>query len=244
MLVMTFDTAARTHAGRRRRLNEDALLAAPDQRLWVVADGMGGHDAGDVASAMIVEALSVCGVPAREGAVLEALQQVNAALIALARAAGPQRMIGSTVAGLVADGSHYLCFWAGDSRVYLLRDGALTRLTRDHSLVQELVDAGMLDARDAETHPNANVITRAVGTTDALVVDTVGGMFQPGDLFLIASDGLTRLVGDDELRNELQAPDLAFTADELVNLVLLRGAPDNVSLILVRVQPQAAPFRD
>ncbi len=149
MLVMSFDSAVRTHAGPRRRLNEDAVLAATDQRLWVVADGMGGHDAGEVASAMIVEALSACGAPARAAAALEALQEVNRALIALARAAGPQRLIGSTVAGLVADGGRYVCFWAGDSRVYRLRDGVLTRLTRDHSLVQELVDRGMLDRRDA-----------------------------------------------------------------------------------------------
>ena len=227
-----FDQVARTHVGCRRRLNEDAVLAGPDRRLWAVADGMGGHDAGEVASAMVIEALSRSGDDMR-GA-MAALDEVNARLIELGRLGPETRTIGSTVVGLVANGDAFTCFWAGDSRAYRVRDGKLVRLTRDHSLVQDLVDSGMIDENQAETHPNANVITRAVGVADRLQVDTVRGDVRPGDLFLLASDGLTRLVTDRELGTELGDGDLERSADRLLQLTLDRDAPDNVSLILVR----------
>jgi len=115
-----------------------------------------------------------------------------------------------------------------------LRDGTLTRLTRDHSLVQELVDGGMISEGEAESHPNANIITRAVGVSEELQVDTVSGDVSIGDLFLLASDGLTRLVSDDELSAELRNGDIESMADSLLRLVLDREAPDNVSLILLR----------
>ena len=139
------------------------------------------------------------------------------------------------VVGLVADGNRFACFWAGDSRAYRVRDGAIDRLTRDHSLVQELVDAGMLAESEAETHPNANIITRAVGVSDMLDVETVDGEIRPGDVFLLASDGLTRLLGDDELLGELQAG-VDAAADRLLAKSLERDAPDNVSLIIVHAR--------
>jgi serine/threonine-protein phosphatase Stp1 len=227
-----FEQAARTHVGCRRKLNEDALLASAERGLWAVADGMGGHEAGEVASAMVIEALSRCTADAR-GA-MDALDDVNARLIELGRSGAEIRTIGSTVVGLVATGARFVCFWAGDSRAYRLRDGRLVRLTRDHSLVQDLIDAGMIGEREAETHPNANVITRAVGVADRLEVDTVAGEVRPGDTFLLASDGLTRLLNDDELGAELAGADLEAIADRLLQLTLDRDAPDNVSLILIR----------
>jgi serine/threonine-protein phosphatase Stp1 len=232
MMADGFDQVVRTHVGCRRRLNEDAVLASPERRLWAVADGMGGHEAGEVASAMVVEALATC--PEGVEAVIGALTEVNARLIEMGRTGGDKRTIGSTVVGLTANSSRFTCFWAGDSRAYRLRDGALTRLTRDHSLVQELVDGGMMGEDDAETHPNSNIITRAVGVSEDLQVDTVGGDISIGDLFLLASDGLTRLVSDDELSSELRNGDIESMADSLLRLVLDREAPDNVSLILLR----------
>jgi len=226
-----FDQVVRTHVGCRRKLNEDAVLARPDRGLWAVADGMGGHDAGEVASAMVVEALARCSAADE---VLASLGDVNAHLVEMARTAFDSRTIGSTVVGLVADGDQFTCFWAGDSRAYRIRDGAITRLTRDHSLVQDLIDAGMIDEAAADAHPNANVITRAVGASDHLHVETIVVDVRSGDLFLLASDGLTRLVSDDELLAGLQSDDLEADAERLLQLSLEREAPDNVSMILVR----------
>jgi serine/threonine protein phosphatase PrpC len=231
MSTSGFDQVVKTHVGCRRKLNEDAVVACPDHRIWAVADGMGGHDAGEVASASVVEALSKCST---KDEVLNALRDVNAHLVEMARTGFDSRTIGSTVVGLIADDHGFTCFWAGDSRAYQLRDGTITRLTRDHSLVQDLVDAGMIDEAAAEVHPNANVITRAVGASDHLHVETVTGDTRSGDLFLLASDGLTRLVTDDELLAGLQGDDLEAVAERLLRMTLDRGAPDNVSLILVR----------
>ena len=226
-----FDQVVKTHVGCRRKLNEDALLANPGLHLWAVADGMGGHDAGEVASATVVEALAKCS-SAEEA--LTALCDVNARLVEMAKASFDSRTVGSTVVGLVADDRAFTCFWAGDSRAYRVRDAAITRLTRDHSLVQDLIDAGMIDEVAAEGHPNANVITRAVGASDHLHVETVTGDVRPNDLFLLASDGLTRLITDDELLVGLSGHDLEDEAEQLLHTTLDRGAPDNVSLILIR----------
>jgi len=237
---MRFECASRTHVGLKRKINEDSLLAENDRGLWVVADGMGGHEAGEVASAAVVEALR--RLPDFEDldkltrAAVEALCQVNDELIRLARSNGSDRTIGTTVVGLVILGERFRCFWAGDSRAYWIRGGEIMRLSRDHSLVQELVDAGMLQPDEAEHHENANVITRAVGVRERLEVDTVSGDAQPGDLFLLASDGLTRLVSDDEMAAEIARGSLEETADRLIDMVLARGAPDNVSLVITRVR--------
>lgn len=235
---MGFDSISRTHVGHRRKLNEDAVLDCGSRRIWAVADGMGGHHAGEVASAMIVEALAGIA-PAGSfdtlvGEALGALLDVNRALIELAQSEEDGRTMGSTVVGLVMSDVQFMCFWAGDSRAFRVRDGAITQLSRDHSLVQELVDAGMLEAADAEGHPNANVVTRAVGAAEELIVDTIGGTHQINDLFLLASDGLTRLLGEQELLAVLSANSLEVAADRLLELALERGAPDNVSFVIVR----------
>jgi len=235
---MGFDCAARSHVGLKRKLNEDSLLECGGRRLWAVADGMGGHQAGEVASAMVCSALSK--MPDAESAeasvrhVFSVLQDVNRELIELAGRSYQDRTIGTTVVGLVADQTSYKCFWVGDSRAYRLRSGVVEQLTRDHSLVQDLVDAGMLQPEEAEGHPNANVVTRAVGAMDVLRVDMVGGDLQSGDTFLLASDGLTRLVNKADLEVVLAEPDLSAAGDRLIEISLERGAPDNVTLVLVR----------
>ena len=235
---MGFNSISRTHVGLRRKLNEDAVLESGSRLIWAVADGMGGHHAGEVASAMIIEGLAQ--IPEASnfdnlvGKVLGALEDVNRALIALAQADHLERTMGSTVVGLVLGDGQYKCFWVGDSRGYRVRAGNIIQLTRDHSLVQDLVDAGMIEASEAETHPNANVVTRAVGASANLKTDTVGGGLEPGDIFLLASDGLTRLVGAPELLAELSTNSLEVAADRFIELALERGAPDNVSLVIVR----------
>lgn len=236
---MRFECASRTDVGLKRKINEDSILAATERGLWVVADGMGGHDAGEVASAMVTDALrclpSSTNVDALADDAVQAIRGVNGELIALARSSARKQTIGTTVVGLaIADGT-FRCFWMGDSRAYLLRDGEISRLSHDHSLVQNLVDAGMIKPEEAETHENANLITRAVGVADTAEVDVVSGDARPGDLFLLASDGLTRVVPDEEIAAELRRSPLAEAADNLIETVLARGAPDNVSLIAVKV---------
>ncbi|HET9812769.1 MAG TPA: protein phosphatase 2C domain-containing protein [Sphingomicrobium sp.] len=236
---MRFECVSRTHVGLRRKINEDSLLADPERGLWAVADGMGGHEAGEIASNMVTDALrclpEASGIDDLVARAVDALHEVNRELVALARAGGHKATIGTTVVGLaMADGA-FRCFWAGDSRAYRLRDGAITRLSRDHSLVQNLIDAGMLAPEDAETHENANLITRAVGAAEKVEVDVASGDARPGDQFLLASDGLTRVMRDDELAAELERGPLDQVADTLIETVLARGAPDNVSLVLAKV---------
>jgi len=243
-----FECVVRTHVGCKRKVNEDALLARPDLLLWAVADGMGGHDAGAVASALLVEALgssvptssaTTSGIKtpalaARIEAAAAALQGANRKLVAMAAAAGPSRTIGSTIVLLAADQNAYACLWAGDSRAYLARGGALKQLTHDHSLVQQLVDAGDLTPEAAAQHPNANIITRAVGAGPELILDRGDGKIAAGDVFLLASDGLTRLVDDGELLAALEEADLEWAADQLIETCLARKAPDNVTFVILK----------
>ena len=236
---MGFECVSRTHVGLRRKVNEDSVLARTDIALWAVADGMGGHEAGEVASAMVVEALGQLApggtLDEFVGRAVDALIGVNHALIALAHKGPGPRVIGSTIVGVAVVEDKFRCFWAGDSRAYRVRGERIVQLSRDHSLVEELMAAGMLSPAEAIGHPNANVITRAVGVVETLAVETSDGEARVGDLFLIASDGLTRLVDDDELLDELVSRPLGEVADRLIDTVLARGAPDNVSLVIVRV---------
>ena len=236
---MHLECVSRTHVGLRRKVNEDSMMVRTDRGLWAVADGMGGHDAGDVASAMVTDALLrlpiVYGLDQLVESAIGALKKVNHELIALAASDDVQRTIGSTVVGLAIADGQYRCFWAGDSRAYRIRDEQIAQLTRDHSLVQDLVDAGMLSAQEAENHPNSSVITRAVGVVEELRVDTATGDVRSGDQFLLASDGLTRLVEDHELVAVLSSRRAAEAAETLIETVLARGAPDNVSIIITKL---------
>ena len=236
---MAFECISRTDVGLRRKVNEDSMLVRTDRGLWAVADGMGGHEKGDVASGMVTQAL--LGLPIVYGldnlveAAIAAIVGVNEELIALASSGASSGTIGSTVVGLAISGQQFRCFWAGDSRAYRVRDQQIVQLSRDHSLVQDLVDAGMLTPQEADSHPNANIITRAVGVGEDLKIEKVSGDALPGDLFLLASDGLTRLVNDAELATELASRSPADAAESLVAAALSRGAPDNVTLIIIKV---------
>ena len=227
-------SSAATHPGAVRLRNEDNLVERPDLGLWAVADGAGGHGAGDVASACIAEVLATIppGLTAAEvlAQVRLRLDAVHVDLRGRAEAHGRGGIIASTIVVLLVRGSHYAALWAGDSRIYLLREGALHRLTHDHSLVQELVDAGQIDAAAAEAHPHANVITRAVGAGDALQLDKVTGRVAPGDRFLLCSDGIFKELPEAEL-----ALGLARGADAagLVRHAIEAGGRDNVTAVIV-----------
>ena len=236
---MTFECVSRTDVGLRRKVNEDSILVRTERGLWAVADGMGGHEAGDVASAMVTEALHLLPIvyglePLVEAAIVE-LRRINSQLIELGRSDGHGRTIGTTVVALAIADGHFHCFWAGDSRAYRVRDGQIRRISRDHSMVQDLVDAGMLAADEAERHVDANIITRAVGVAEELEVDSSTGDAQAGDLFLLASDGLTRVVDDQEILAQLAVNTPTDAADVLIEMVMARGAPDNVSIVIVKV---------
>jgi serine/threonine protein phosphatase PrpC len=200
---------------------------------------MGGHDAGDVASSRVTESLlelpEVEDLDQLVESAVVALKQVNEDLIVLADAKGSEKSIGSTVVGLAIANGQFRCFWAGDSRGYRIRNRQIVQLTRDHSLVQDLVDSGMLQPDEAEDHPNSNIITRAVGVAKELRVDTVSGDVQRGDQFFLATDGVTRLISDEELAAELSSNPPQFAARKLIETVLARGAPDNASLIITKI---------
>lgn len=236
---MAFECVSRTDVGLRRKVNEDSLLVRTERGLWAVADGMGGHEAGDIASAKVTESLldlpQANDLDELVGSAVTALEQVNEELIQLAGGADGKRSIGSTVVGLAIADGQFRCFWAGDSRAYRIRDQQIVQLTRDHSLVQDLVDAGMLQPDEAESHPNSNIITRAVGVASELRIDTVSGDVRSGDRFLLATDGVTRLVSNQELAAELTTNAAPIAAKKLIDTVLARGAPDNASLIITRI---------
>lgn len=229
-------SSAATHAGAVRPRNEDNVVARPDVGLWAVADGAGGHGAGDVASGAIAAALEAIppGLTAAEmlAQVRLRLAAVHAALRVRALSRGAGGIIASTVVVMLLRGGHFAALWAGDSRLYLLRDGQMRRLTRDHSAVQEMVDAGLLDADDAEKHPQANVITRAVGQEGDVVLDKVADRLHPGDRFLLCSDGLFK-----DLTERQIAVMLANGEDAagFVAAALRAGARDNVSAIVIAV---------
>jgi serine/threonine protein phosphatase PrpC len=231
----TFTSIAVTHAGCVRRLNEDAVLDRPEAGLWAVADGMGGHAAGDIASATVIRALSTVAnfttAFSFRHSVRNALLGANADLQQRADEELLDTM-GATVVTMLVHRGHYACIWAGDSRAYLHRKGRLERITRDHSLVQELVDAGSIDARDARSHRNANIVTRAVGANPRLDLDGVYGSIEPGDRFLLCSDGLI-VLEEPEISAILGSESLSAASKQLLATALARGAPDNVSFVLI-----------
>lgn len=230
---MTFRSVSRTHTGLVRSHNEDALVERSDVGLWAVSDGMGGHSAGDVASGLVVTALrelpkdriSPLGIS-------QALEAVNDDL--LARTSGAQdRTMGATVTVLCSDGVNYFCLWAGDSRLYRLRTGKLTQLTRDHRFVQDLIDSGRITEAEARTHPRRNVITRAVGVAKELELDGCDGKLEPGDVFILVTDGVTGACTDDEILDALSDKSFDEAADDIVHRCLDHGAPDNLTLLLI-----------
>ncbi|MBK8181847.1 MAG: serine/threonine-protein phosphatase [Candidatus Competibacteraceae bacterium] len=236
-----WSSAGRSHVGMVRAINEDACLALPEMGLWAVADGMGGHEAGDIASQTIIETLQQLDPPddwdGFLNAVREGLRQVNQRLREESAQRYQHRTIGSTVVVLVMRDTQCACLWAGDSRIYRLRDGQLQQLTRDHSHVQELVDQGLITAEDAQRHPLANVITRAVGSTEDLLIDEVVYPLQTEDMFLLCSDGLNKTVGDEEIARLLVQSNhnCQEAVKAFIHLALMRDANDNVTTVVVNV---------
>lgn len=232
-------SAGQTDQGRVRSHNEDAFLNAPERGLWAVADGMGGHTAGDVASRMIVERLArvepVASRPEFAGAVDAALADVNRDLLRIARERSV-RTIGATVVVLLACHDAMVCGWAGDSRIYRWRAGELQRLTHDHSSAQELLDTGKFTAEQLRAGPASNAVTRAVGGAAQLVLDWETAPKESGTRFLLCSDGLTRELADDQIAAELgKAAPPEQTVSNLIRAALDHGGRDNITAVVVEV---------
>ena len=225
-----------SHRGSVRSLNEDAYLEAPDLGLWAVADGMGGHEAGNLASRLVIDALDAVQPATAPADMIAQVQAQMAAANRRIRMLSEQRLqgrlTGSTVAVLILSGQTAVCLWAGDSRVYRYRDGALIRLTRDHSRTEEMIALGLLTT-DEEADPRyANIITRAVGTQDVFELETRVEPLAAADVFLLCTDGLSKAVSDADIATMIGAG-WNTAARGLVDLALSRAARDNVTVGLV-----------
>jgi protein phosphatase len=236
--AISWRSSSRTDVGMVREINEDACLDRPDVGLWVVADGMGGHTAGDVASGMICESLNEVPRGAELPEFIEEVErrlvEVNAQLREMASTRETQT-VGSTVAALVAHDRHAVCVWAGDSRVYRCRGGQIVQVTQDHALVEELVEKGVLTRAQAASHPQGNLVTRAVGATDNLKLDMEIVELQPGDVFVLCSDGLDKELDPDEILEVVERDNDRPLSDMLVDLALSRGSRDNVTVVTVHI---------
>jgi PPM family protein phosphatase len=242
---MQIAVGASTDVGMIRQGNEDNFFAEADERrgVFVVADGMGGHAAGEVASEMAVQIIArhllALTSAIEEGAnalVSKAMQDANRAIFERMLAETDKQGMGTTASVMVLSDKGYLIGQIGDSRVYLLRDGGLTQITKDHSYVQEQVDAGLLTPEQARYHPYSNVITRCVGASDQVEADIYTGQVKVGDVFLLASDGLTGMVDDRRLQALLLARSgPGRIVDSLIAEANGRGGLDNITAIVIQV---------
>ncbi len=223
-----------THRGQVRAQNEDSILTDPTGTLWAVADGMGGYGHGDIASDIVIDCLSGIDDGAEPVAALSGhIAAANDAVLDRARRDGFGRM-GSTVVAVMLQKAIAHVAWVGDARAYLLRHGRLRMLTRDHTVVQDLVDRGELTDAEAEGHPESHIVTRAVGGGDEIEVDQVAVPVFPGDRLMLCSDGLPRCVYEDVIAARLtDAASPEAGCEALVREALANGAPDNVSVIVI-----------
>lgn len=237
--MLTWTSAEATDVGAKRKMNEDNMLSRPDIGLWVVADGMGGHAAGDVASQEVVNAMmqlkESSDLADFVDAVEDKLLSVNYQLRKHGQEALGGRTLGTTVVSLFLLDTMGACVWAGDSRAYLYREGELSRISHDHSAVQEMIDAGVITHEQAAFHPHRNVITRAVGGSENLYPEVRVFTVKAGDWYILCSDGFYN-----ELSEELIAANLVHSTPEesvriLMEKSLANGALDNVTLIVINV---------
>lgn len=227
--------AGASHVGRVRAENQDAFIDRTDIGLWAVADGVGGLADGRLASTSLVEALATIGRPASAADLLAQFEErVWQANRALRRYASEKAVsLGTTVVALLVHGDVYACLWAGDSRLYLIRAGAISRLSDDHTEAAALLKRGIVTAEEAQSWPRRNIITRAVGVADEIELDMVEGMVEPGDVFVLCSDGLTGHLADNEILALAAGRVPRAACEALIETTLARGASDNVTVIVV-----------
>ncbi|MBO4889615.1 MAG: Stp1/IreP family PP2C-type Ser/Thr phosphatase [Lachnospiraceae bacterium] len=237
-----FKTYSMTDIGRRRKLNQDTVYSCEHplgnlNNLFIVADGMGGHKAGDYASAYTVKAIEreveVCEDKSPIKILREAITVANMEIYEKASTEADFAGMGTTVvAATISDDTLYVAN-VGDSRLYLI-DKAITQVTKDHSLVAELVRKGSLDATQAKAHPDKNIITRAIGAASTVDIDFFEVELSPGDIILMCTDGLTNMVDDDEiLRIVRTGVDVADIAENLVKMANHNGGKDNIGVVII-----------
>lgn len=233
-----WSSAAATSAGNVRTDNEDTYLIHAENGIWAVADGMGGHQLGGLASQLVAE--SLLDIPAggdldrRLEHVATALQWVNFHLSCERTLVDPQQIMGSTVMTLVAQSGRAACIWAGDCRCYLLRRGVLFQISEDHSLVQQWVDAKRLTAEEAIQHPHSNIVTRAIGVSRELVLESVEFELYSGDMLLLCTDGLYRGLSAGIIIRSLSFAEPEKAVQALMQHALAGAAKDNVTAVVVR----------
>ena len=236
-MTLFWNSASQSHPGKRRRCNEDAVLSRPDVGLWAVADGMGGHQAGDVASQAIADALRTVAMSGELSFDVDKIEDtliaVNDELRLHAQTQCQGGTVGSTVVALLARDDVGVALWAGDSRLYRLRRGRLEQVTRDHNPISDLLDSGVVSEAEALA-ADTNIITRAVGGQADLNLDVVIFDVQPDDTFLLCSDGLYRELELTDLQQQLSGELLDEVAQTLLEKCLEGPARDNVSLVLAR----------
>lgn len=239
-------SASRSHPGRVREVNEDACLEQSGCGLWAIADGMGGHSLGEFASRLAIR--SLMDLPP-EGALEQRAADVETRLVQANRRLRTEAarrdvpVIGTTIAALLVAERRFACVWAGDSRIYLYRDGRLHQLTRDHSQLEAARSQHVGSGDDTLDRPAANVITRALGGDDHLELDAVGADVADGDVFLLCSDGLSNEVGAADMMQALLPGSCRLAADALVDLALERGGHDNITVVVVRAVDLSSPDR-
>jgi len=236
--------AGRSDVGRHRSNNEDALLMRPDLGFVALADGMGGAASGEVASAIFMEAAFQVfseRSPQSSGTAVDLVQKAflraNERIMNKARQDPRHTGMGCTAELLAFDDQTYIVGHVGDSRTYLLRDGRLRQITKDHSMVQEQIDKGLITQEEAKTHSMRSVIMRAVGVNETLAIDLIRGKAQSGDLFLLCSDGLSDMVGDDGLLDTLSLSiDLQGRVEKLIDSANRAGGYDNITVALCLIE--------
>lgn len=241
---MKFTCAGRTDVGVIRSGNEDNYLIVPERGVFIVADGMGGHAAGEVASEMAVKIIAqeLEGIPGSSDAqaadvMRQAIREANGAIFSRTLSEQDKRGMGTTATAMIINGTRYLIGQVGDSRAYVFRDRRLAQLTKDHSYVQEQVDAGYLTPEQARTHPYSNVITRCVGANSEVAPDVYAGTLRTDDIYLLTSDGLTGMLEDHDLLHIMNshAGSPARMVDTLIAEANHRGGLDNITAIIVRI---------
>ena len=237
----------RTHKGNVRRENEDAAWFDENRGVFAVADGMGGHQAGEVASGIAIDVVrrmaesgEAPGARPLQNAVLRAHEEITRHAKAHPECMG----MGTTLSVLWFGGRFAYIAHVGDSRVYRLRGGKLAQITQDHSLVEELVRARLITREEARVHPRRNIITRALGTEGDNAPDLLAADVRPGDSWLLCTDGLNSMVEDAQIEQTLRTLSQKRAADELIHLALRAGGRDNVTLIIIRCEEDETWNRD
>ncbi len=233
-----FYHCAQTDVGLVRKINEDSMVSVPELGAYLVADGMGGHSGGDYASQTLVAKVDQIDRNLPSGEVMKAMRtailEAHYAILEEADRRGGGT-IGTTAVGLILSEPHFVCLWVGDSRLYHCRNGKMVQVSRDHSLVNDLLESGQITAEQAENHPHGNVITRAVGVGETLEIDKLRGTYEAGDRFLLCSDGLSGFVSDEIISQYMMTAPMEALCSELIDLAKKGGGRDNITAIVIEI---------